>query len=230
MAEAPRALRATVGVAVVLLAVGVRQLLRPSSPPLPIPTPSELVEAERTLLAQRWTTAYLVFLGDKGAALERRPLGVPDVRACAAAPGSRSTIRSGPRRAVPGLIRRFLEMVDDADGVPVFYQVRKDSCTTTPISASPSRRPAKKRSCRSRRSRSTAARARRCASPTTGSRTTARRSASLPPRDVPALLPTLRDVSDEWLDARRARPRKGFSLGFFDDDYLVALSASPCWR
>jgi phosphatidylglycerol lysyltransferase len=41
----------------------------------------------------------------------------------------------------------------------------------------------------------------------------------VPPADVLALLPTLRRVSDEWLQAKAA-VEKGFSLGRFDDEYL----------
>jgi len=37
--------------------------------------------------------------------------------------------------------------------------------------------------------------------------------------DVAAMLPELRTVSDDWLQAKKVR-EKGFSLGFFDDAYL----------
>jgi len=36
---------------------------------------------------------------------------------------------------------------------------------------------------------------------------------------VPELLPRLRTISDAWLDSKKSR-EKGFSLGFFDEDYL----------
>jgi phosphatidylglycerol lysyltransferase len=39
------------------------------------------------------------------------------------------------------------------------------------------------------------------------------------PEHVPPLLPALEAVSDAWLAAKRTR-EKGFSLGFFDPDYL----------
>ena len=41
----------------------------------------------------------------------------------------------------------------------------------------------------------------------------------VPASDVPALLPTLRTISDEWLGTKVAR-EKGFSLGRFDEPYL----------
>ena len=40
-----------------------------------------------------------------------------------------------------------------------------------------------------------------------------------PAGEVPALIDSLRSVSDEWLSAK-ATGEKGFSLGFFDADYL----------
>ena len=42
----------------------------------------------------------------------------------------------------------------------------------------------------------------------------------VPSAEVPAILSSLRAVSDDWL-AARAGAEKGFSLGFFDDDYVV---------
>jgi len=40
----------------------------------------------------------------------------------------------------------------------------------------------------------------------------------IPPAGVAAILPQLRKVSDDWLGQKGAE--KGFSLGFFDDEYL----------
>jgi phosphatidylglycerol lysyltransferase len=37
---------------------------------------------------------------------------------------------------------------------------------------------------------------------------------------VPALLPALRGVSDEWLASKRTREKR-FSLGAFDEGYLA---------
>jgi phosphatidylglycerol lysyltransferase len=41
----------------------------------------------------------------------------------------------------------------------------------------------------------------------------------VPPRDVPALLPKLRPISDDWLQLKTTR-EKGFSLGRFEERYL----------
>jgi len=41
----------------------------------------------------------------------------------------------------------------------------------------------------------------------------------IPPQQLPALLPRLRQISDAWLTGKNTR-EKGFSLGFFDEDYI----------
>jgi phosphatidylglycerol lysyltransferase len=46
----------------------------------------------------------------------------------------------------------------------------------------------------------------------------------LAPVDLAAVLPELREVSDEWLDAKHQRERQ-FSIGFFDEEYLQRF---PC--
>src|SRR5262249_17403271 len=46
----------------------------------------------------------------------------------------------------------------------------------------------------------------------------------LAPVDVAAVLPELRDVSDEWLEAKHQRERQ-FSIGFFDEEDLQRF---PC--
>jgi phosphatidylglycerol lysyltransferase len=42
----------------------------------------------------------------------------------------------------------------------------------------------------------------------------------VPPEQVPAILPRVRDVSEDWL-AQKASAEKGFSLGFFDAEYVA---------
>ena len=46
----------------------------------------------------------------------------------------------------------------------------------------------------------------------------------LAPFEVTAALPTLREISDDWLAAKAQRERQ-FSIGFFDNEYLVKF---PC--
>ncbi|MFI5178190.1 MAG: bifunctional lysylphosphatidylglycerol flippase/synthetase MprF [Vicinamibacterales bacterium] len=219
LAEAPRALRALVGVAVVLLAVGVRQLLRPATPIIPPPTAADLADVDRVIAKQRTTSAYLAYLGDKGLIWndDRTAFLMYALR-------GRTWVALhdpvGPSRAVPVLIRRFLEQVDDADGVPVFYQVRKDYLhhyadfglafakageeALVPLSTFSLEGGARKKM-----------------------RFTYNRLEAdgasirvIPASDVPRQLPALKEVSDDWLSSK-GLSEKGFSLGFFDEDYLA---------
>jgi phosphatidylglycerol lysyltransferase len=218
-AEGSRFIRATVGVGVVLLAVGVRQLLRPAAPPLRRPNAAELAEAGGVIASQRSTAAYLAYLGDKGLlwnddrtaflmyALRGRTwvaLGDP----------------IGPPRAVAGLIRRFLDLVDDADGVPVFYQVRKDHLHHYADFGLVFAKAGEE-----------ALVALDAFSLDGGARKKMRFTYNklwhdgatmrvVPVADVPALLPELRQVSDEWLKLK-GTAEKGFSLGFFNEAYLA---------
>ncbi|MFN0116228.1 MAG: phosphatidylglycerol lysyltransferase domain-containing protein [Paracoccaceae bacterium] len=51
----------------------------------------------------------------------------------------------------------------------------------------------------------------------------------LPRRDVAAAMDELRAVSDAWLDTRKGH-EKGFALGFFDPDYLTAFDLAVMHR
>jgi phosphatidylglycerol lysyltransferase len=216
--DASRFLRATVGVAIVLLAVGLRQLLRPDAPPLPLPTDAD-IEAMGTVIAkQRTASAYLGYLRDK-ALLWNEDRTAFLMYAVQGRTWVALHDPVGPPSAVPGLIRRFLELVDDSDGVPVFYEVRKDYLyryadfglafaktgeeALVPLPAF---------------------------SLDGGSRKKmrliyhrlAKEGATLriiPAAEVAAILPALREVSDAWL-AAKGTAEKGFSLGFFDKEYL----------
>jgi phosphatidylglycerol lysyltransferase len=44
------------------------------------------------------------------------------------------------------------------------------------------------------------------------------------PAEAPVLMPTLKAISDAWLEGKKTR-EKGFSLGFFREDYIGSL---PC--
>ncbi len=218
-ADAPRFLRATVGVAAVVLAVGLRLLLSPSVPPLRLPSNDELDQAAAVIDRQRSVSPFLVFLGDKAILWNdaRSAFLMYSVQ-------GRTWVALhdpvGPPDAVPGLIRRFLELVDDTDGVPVFYQVRKDYLhhyadfglafakageeALVPLSTFSLEGGARKKM-----------------------RFVYHKLAKdgatfrvVPAAEVPALMPELRAVSDEWL-AAKAVGEKGFSLGFFDEAYLT---------
>lgn len=222
-ADASRFLRSTVGVSIVLLAVGLRQLLRPAVPVLPVPTDRDLDPLAQVIASQRTASAYLVYLRDKGVLwnADRTGFLMYGVQ-------GRTWVALhdpvGPPSVVPGLIRQFLELVDDSDGVPVFYEVRKDYLhryadfglafakageeALVPLAAfSLDGGGRKKMRLIVHRLEKEGASFR-----------------IVPHADVPAILPQLREVSDEWL-AARASSEKGFSLGFFNEDYVARFPA-----
>ncbi len=125
----------------------------------------------------------------------------------------------GPPEAAPDLIRAFLERVDDYAGVPVFYQVRGDrlhSYADFGLDVVKLGEEARVRL----ETFSIEGGAHH------GLRTALHRLEReggefrvVPVEDVPAILPELRAVSDDWLE-HKAASEKGFSLGYFDEPYL----------
>jgi phosphatidylglycerol lysyltransferase len=217
-ADAPRFLRATAGVVGGLGVFGLMRLMRHAEAEPEPPGPAELERAAGIVARSPETYANLALLGDKtllfsegGGAfimygVERRSwvaLGDP----------------VGPRDECRELAWRFREEADRHGGWPVFYlvnpemlplyldlgltlyklgeQARVDLATFTLDG---------------------------------GDRKSMRRTLKdadragvvfevVPREGVPALLPELRRVSDEWL-AEKSTREKGFSLGRFDDEYL----------
>jgi phosphatidylglycerol lysyltransferase len=216
--DAPRALRATMLAVVLLLAFGVMRLLRPAPPTLVLPTDADLERAQALIARQPSTVPYLAWLRDKTL------LFSDDGQAMLmyAVQGRTWVCMGDPlgeHRAVTQLIHRFFERCDDYGGVPVFYQVSKDrlhqyadfGLTFAKLGeeafvdlASFSTEGAEKKPFRlvlNRFARS------------------GMTFRVVPADRVPALLPRLREVSDAWLREKRMA-EKGFSLGFFADEYV----------
>ena len=216
-AEAPRFLRATIGVAIAVLMVAVAKLVSPAPHDVVLPSDEELDEAKRVIDAQSSTTANLVFLRDKGLIFNEKRTGFVmygvQGRTWAAMGDP-----VGPSCAVPSLIREFLERCDDFDGTPVFYEVRKDHLhhyadfgltfvklgeeARVDLSSFTLEGGAQSRLRQSyRRLEKEGATFR-----------------VMPACGAKSILPALRNVSDQWLGGKVAE--KGFSLGFFDESYL----------
>lgn len=218
-ADAPRFLRAQLLGFVVLGALGLQSLLRPTrtrreaSDPVPPETLARLVAQAPTTVAQ------LVFTGDKEVIVSSAGTGfVMFGRA------GRSWVAMGDpvtrdEEVQRELVWRLRERADRAGGRAVFYQVRPENLATyldagfglTKIGEE-ARVPLTGFSLAggSRKSlRSTVARLER-EGVTFG---------WIEAAAVEALLPELQSVSDAWLEAKSVR-EKGFSLGFFDAAYL----------
>ena len=222
--EASRFLRASVGAAVVVLLFGdraagaaTRRTRWPSRP-----THDLRRRRRRSSPRSRATSPHLVFLRDKALLFNDDRTGVRDVRRAGPHLGgarrsgrARTSAVSRPDPAVPRALRRLRRragVLRGRHGAPAsLRRLRADVRQARRGGAGRSRR---RSASKGRAARATASRSagwRRTAAPFRDrrGRRRARRSC-----------PQLRAVSDDWL-ADTAGAEKGFSLGFFDDDYLA---------
>jgi phosphatidylglycerol lysyltransferase len=216
--DAPRALRASVGATVAIMAFGVFRLLRPAPPEIHPPTEDELAAATAAIARQPSTVPYLVYLRDKSLLFneDRSAFLMYGVQ-------GRTWVAMGDpvgeHREATELIRQFFGRTDDFGGVPVFYQVRKErlhqyadfGLTFVKLGEEAfveldgfhvdgaDRKPFRLALNRFARSGMT--------------------FRVVPAAEVPALLGQLEEVSREWLVRKRAA-EKGFSLGFFTPEYV----------
>ena len=219
--DAPRSLRATVGVLVAMLALGLRQLLRPPPPQAERPDEQQLADAARVIGRQPQTSANLVFLRDKA-------LMWSDDRDAFLMYGvqGRTWVALGdpvgPRASAEPLVKRFLEHADDYDGIPVFYQSTGDWLPryadfglTFAKLGEEARVPLSSFTLEGGGTAKTLRTALRRVLKDGGAFRVVE-----PMRLTPSLMAELREVSAEWL-ADRAAAEKGFSLGFFDEAYVA---------
>jgi phosphatidylglycerol lysyltransferase len=215
--DAPRWLRAEVGVAVAVAAAGLTYLLGPSRGAAPRPTEEQMERVADLAFDTGELRLYLALLGDKS--LLRGPGG----GALMYAVSGRSWIAMGDPVGPPEdrkeLAWRLKELADRHDGWPVFYEVGRQNLPLyvdlgstlvkigeegrvplTTWSLEGSARAGQRRTLR------TVERA-NCA------------FEIVAPEDVPRYLPDLRRVSDAWLASKHTREKR-FSLGFFDERYM----------
>jgi phosphatidylglycerol lysyltransferase len=216
--QASRFLRGSVGAAVFLLLAALWRLLAPARHEVAEPTVADLDVVTAIIHRQPWTFPNLAFLRDKAVLfdVERQGFVMYGVqRRTWVALGD----PVGPADRVHGLIRGFLERCDDFGGVPVFYEVRKDylECYAdfglTYVKLGEEARVdltaftlAGGHWMKHRQN------LRRLERAGVTFRVIARDEAA-------ACFERLRVVSDEWLSAK-AGGEKGFSLGWFSEDYL----------
>lgn len=219
--DAPRFMRASLGAAVALLGFGLWRLMRQQGHIAKLPSNEALVDAARIINAQPDTSPLLAYLRDKALLFnsDRTAFVMYGVRGRTwAALGD----PVGPSSAAPGLVRDFVERADDYGGVPVFYEVTPSNLflyaefglsfaklgedARVPLAdfSLAGRRYKELRSVMNRLERE---------------RVSFRIIEAV---DVPAVLPQLKMVSDDWL-SRKSVSEKGFSLGFFDADYLSRM-------
>ena len=223
-ANASRFLRATMGAVILGLFFAAARLLRPAPPPPKRPGPEELERIWLIVQQSPSTVANLALLGDKFflVSAEGDALIMYGIE-------GRSWIVMGdpvgPVQRWPDLIWRFRELSDRYGGRPVFYEVGHEHLhlyldlglsvlklgedARVPLPAFSLEGGSRK-----------------------GLRQTQRklekegcRFEVLPPATVALRLSELKEISDAWLSEKSTR-EKGFSLGFFNPDYLRRCPAA----
>jgi phosphatidylglycerol lysyltransferase len=220
--DGPRFLRALVGAGGAVLVVAVLKLLRPPRPEAAAPQADEWARIHSIVKASPETDANLAFLKDKtflfnddgNAFIMYRAIG-------------RSWIAMGdplgPSTGRAELVWRFRELCDEHNSWPVFYQIRKrylDLYLDLGLHLFKLGEEG------------------RVSLPAFSLEGSARKNLRytfnkrekegyvfeiVPAAGVPALVPELKVISDQWLADKKSR-EKGFSLGCFDEDYLKEFS------
>ncbi|HEV7668815.1 MAG TPA: bifunctional lysylphosphatidylglycerol flippase/synthetase MprF [Thermoanaerobaculia bacterium] len=216
-ANAPRFLRASVGGLALVVAFAFARLLRPSAPRPTLPTPADLDLAATIAAASPRSSAHLALLGDK------ELLWSEDRSAFLMyAVEHRSWVAMGdpvgPEAAHAEIAWRFRELSSRFGGWPVFYQVSPASLplyvdlgltllklgeeARVPLATFDLEGRARKKLRHAHKKGVEA-----------GCTLEIRAPGTAPP------IEELAAISDDWLEHKGAR-EKGFSLGFFDPDYL----------
>lgn len=216
--DVSRYLRASVGAAVTVLAFGIIRLLRPVPPPVAPPSKQDLDDAEAMIKSQDSTLPFLVFLGDKGVLFsqDRTAFLMYAVQ-------GRTWVALGEPVGPPGAadecIRYFVDRATDSDGQAVFYQIGPDCLHRYADLGMAFLKLGEEARVRLD-SFSLEGSARR------GLRAVHNRIKRegvtfrvVPALEVPAMLPLLKNISDDWLTHKSAS-EKGFSLGRFDEGYI----------
>lgn len=217
-AEASRFLRASAGVLVALMIFAALRLLRPAHPLIPRPTPADVSTARAIAAKYPEAAAQLAFLGDKYFFFNEKRTGF-----IMYAVNGRSWVSLGdpvsPVGDAAALIRDFTRMVDHNGGWPVFYKVAPTLLYLyLDHGLSVVKLGEEARVCLDDFSLEGSNRR--------NLRRVWRKIVDegctfevIEPEALGAIMPELRAVSDQWIEQKKAR-EKGFSLGFFTEEYV----------
>jgi phosphatidylglycerol lysyltransferase len=216
--NAPRFLRATVGVVAGALFFAVAHLMRPARARTLPPDPETMRAVREIVSAAPQASAHLALLGDKSFLFSDDGRGF-----IMYAVAGRSCVAMGDPVGPPDchaeLVWRFREFCDRSDSWPVFYEAR---AVNLPLYLDVALDPLKF----GEEARVSLAEFSLEGSARKAQRYVIRRIERdggsfevLPSEAVLELLPQLKRISDNWLREKRTR-EKGFSLGCFDSRYL----------
>nr|WP_183422311.1 bifunctional lysylphosphatidylglycerol flippase/synthetase MprF [Luteibacter sp. Sphag1AF] len=226
---APRALRALVGAAAVVMLFALANLIRPARPRRSPPGPAELARALPLIKTFPSAQAHLALVGDKTL------LFAPDDRAFIMYDiEGRSWVAMGDpvgddEDARRELVWQFREQCERAGGWPLFYQVRPEDLDLylevgmNLLKIGEEARVRLETFNLDGKSKKTL-------------RGTVNKLARdglrleiFPAEQVPALLPQLKVISDAWMRDKRVREKR-FSLGLFDEAYLSRTPMAVVWQ
>jgi len=216
--DAPRFLRAMVGGVALLLVFAVTKLLRPAPRDPELPGPDDLARAKVVVAQTAETQSYLALLGDKALLFDEQasgfvmygiagsswialgdPVGPPDVTRELAWKYREMVERHGAQTVFYEVGTRLMHVYLDM-GLTLFKLGEEARVSLADFSLEGAHRK--------------------------GLRYTFNRLNRegctfeiQPAAEVPALLPEMQRISDAWLHDKNTR-EKGFSLGFFDEEYL----------
>ncbi len=222
--DAPRFLRATVGTACVVLFFVIGRLFRPVAPEPSLPGRSDLEKVSAIATISQNNLANLAFLGDKALLFSEG-----DSAFIMYGVEGRSWIAMGDpigqEKETAELAWRFREMSDRHNGWTVFYEVGTENLQVyldlglTFIKLGEEGRLLLETFSLEGHER----RAMRYILHKLN-----REGCSfevITPERISAILPELKRISDAWLAEKNTR-EKGFSLGFFNEDYLMRFPAA----
>jgi len=217
--DAPRYLRATVGSITLLLILAFAKLLRPAHIQPKIADKDEMQLVRNIIIESKETLANLALLGDKALLFDQQKSGF----VMYGVQGNSWVALGdpvGPRDVAEELAWQYREMVERHGGQTLFYEVGTSMMHVyldmgltlfklgeqASVNLADFSLKGKKRS---------------------GLRYIHRHLEKegcsfeiYPPEELPEILPILRKISETWLNEKNTS-EKGFSLGFFDESYLL---------
>ncbi|QDT19919.1 bifunctional lysylphosphatidylglycerol flippase/synthetase MprF [Gimesia chilikensis] len=216
--DASRFMRGSIGAISVVLLFSIARLTSAQRPQAHPPTTDELALVRQLVTASPVTSTRLALLGDKSLLFNPQQTafimyGIQ----------KRSWISLGdpvgPEADRAELVWQFRELVDLYDGWPVFYQIRPENLSiyldqglTILKLGEEARVPLTEFELSGGKRRKLRQAINHCEQAECG-------FTIIPREQVPAILPELKRISDDWLQSKSTK-EKGFSLGYFDETYL----------